>query len=319
MNILQRIFCATLAVLALQAAGAAEYPQRPVRIIVPFPAGAAADAAMRVVGRKLSESWRQPVVIENRPGLPGIQAVATAPADGYTLLLGAGSSMVTAPLLNSRLVYQPLRDFAPVGRVLVNTPILITHPSLGTRTLQELIALARRKPGRLDYSSSGSGSPGHLAMEMFQAMTGTYMVHIPYKGGAPAVTELLGGHVQLGINALPSVVQHVRQGRLTALAVGSARRSRALPDVPTFAEAGLPGFDYEIWYGLFAPARTPADVVARVSATLQAALADREVAAALQDQGAEPAPGTAQELGRYMREDSARWARLIKERNLKID
>jgi len=319
MNSIKRLVCAALAALAVQAAPAAPYPDRPVRIIIPFPAGAAADGAMRVVARKLSQQWQQPVVIENRPGIPGIQAAAAAPADGYTLLLGAGSSMVTTPLMMPRLVYQPQRDFVPVGRVLVNAPILTTHPSLGVRSLKELIALAKSKPGRLDYSSSGAGSPGHLSMEMFQSMAGIHMVHIPYKGGAPAVNELLGGHVHLGINALPSVVQHVKQGKLTALAVGSARRSRALPDTPTFAEAGLPGFQYEIWYALFAPARTPADAVARASSELQRALADPEVVAQLQDQGAEPAPSTAQELARYMSEDSARWARIVKDRQLKID
>lgn len=308
-----------LAATAVHGALAADYPDKTVRVIVPFPAGAAADGAMRVVARKMSEYWRQPVVIENRPGIPGIQAAAAAVPDGYTLLLGAGSGMVTTPLMLSRLTYSPTRDFVPIGRVLVNDPILTTHPSLGVTSLKQLIALAKSKPGRLDYSSSGSGSPGHLAMEMFQLTTGTHMVHIPYKGGAPAVTELIGGHVHLGINALPSVVQHVKQGRLTALAVGSAKRARALPDVPTFAEAGVQGFAYEIWYGLFAPARTPPDVQAKASAALQRALADPEVARLLAEQGAEPAPTTPQELARYMTADTARWSRIIKERNLKID
>lgn len=295
------------------------YPQRPVRIVVPFPAGAAADAAMRVVGRKLSELLRQPVLIDNRPGIPGIQGVAAAPADGYTLLLGAGSSMVTSPLMLSRLSYDPVRDFAPVGRVIVNVPIITTHPGLGVNTLQELLALARKKPGRLDYSSSGAGSPGHLSMEMLQLMTGTYMVHIPYKGGAPAVNELVGGHVHLGINALPSVVQQVRNGKLKALAVASARRSAALPEVPTAAEAGVRGFEYDIWYALFAPARTPPDIVARLSTTLQSALADPEVARQLAEQGGEVAPTSAQELARIIREDTARWSRIIRERKLRID
>jgi len=314
----KQFLAAALAVLGLHAASAAEYPERSVRIIIPFPAGAAADGAMRVVARHMADQWRQPVVIENRPGIPGIQAAATAPHDGYTLLLGAGSSMVTGPMMMPRS-YNPARDFAPVGRVLVNTPILTTHPSLGVRSLAELIALAKKTPGRLDYSSSGAGSPGHLSMEMFQSMTGTHMVHIPYKGGAPAVTELLGGHVHLGVNALPSVMQYVRQGKLTALAVGAARRSRELPEVPTFAEAGVPGFQYDIWYALFAPIRTPPEVVARASTALMRALADPEVARQLVSQGAEPAPTTPQELARYMKEDTALWAKVIRERNLKID
>lgn len=319
MSRLKNFLAAGLAGLALHGAQAGEFPDRPVRVIIPFPAGAAADNAMRVVARKMSDQWRQPVVIENRPSVPGILAAATAPADGYTLLLGAGSSMVTTPLLNSKLVYNPARDFVPVGRVLLNVPILTTHPSLGVRSVKELVALARSKPGRLDYSSSGSGSPGHLAMEMFQSMTGTHMVHIPYKGGAPAVTELAGGHVHLGVNAVPSVMPHIKQGRLTPLAVGSRKRSPALPEVPTFAEAGMPDFQYDIWYAMFAPARTPPEVVAKVSASLMRALADPDVASQLVAQGAEPAPTTPLELARFIKDDTARWAKIIKDRNLKID
>ncbi len=236
--------------MAQAASSAADYPSKPVRIVVQFPAGAAADAAMRVVGRKLGEIWKQPVVIENRPSVPGIQAVAMAPADGYTLLMGAGSSMVTAPLMSSKLAYNPSRDFAPVGRVLINIPILTTHPSIKVNTLQELIALAKKKPGQLNFSSSGNGSPGHLSMEMLQANTGTEMVQIPYKGGAPAVNELVGGHVQMGINAVPSVYAQIKAGQLTPIAVASAKRSRSLPDVPTMAEAGVKDFEYDIWYAM---------------------------------------------------------------------
>lgn len=312
-------FFALLLALALPTAHAAGYPEKAVRIIVPFPAGAAADTAMRVVGRKMSEIWRQPVVIENRAGAAGMQSGATARADGYTLMVGAGSLMVTAPLLSSKLTYNPSRDFVPVGRVLINVPILTTHPGLHTNTLQELIALARKSPGTLNYSSSGNGSPGHLSMEMFQAATGTQMVQVPYKGGAPAVNELVGGHVQLGINAVPSVLNQIKAGQLIPLAVASAKRSRALPNVPTMAEAGVKDFEYDIWYALFAPANTPAGVVENASATLRSALADPEVVQLLITQGAEPAPTTSQELARFMQADSARWAKLVKERNLKLD
>jgi tripartite-type tricarboxylate transporter receptor subunit TctC len=312
---------AALALAALSPFGAAgaEYPDRPVRIVIPFPAGAAADAAMRVVGKKMSELLRQPVVLDNRPGVPGIQAVAVAQADGYTLLMGAGSSIVTHPLMSSKLVYDPKRDFVPVGRVLINTPVLTTHPSLGVRSVKELVALAKKKPGSLDFSSSGAGSPNHLAMELFQQMTGTFMVHIPYKGAAPAVTELVAGHVHLGINAIPSVMGSIKIGKLVPLAVASAKRSRALPDVPTIAEAGVPGFEYDIWYGLFAPSRTPPAVVAKVSAALQATLGDPEVARQLREQGAEPAPTTPQELARFIQQDTARWAGIIRERKLQLD
>ncbi|MBS0292966.1 MAG: tripartite tricarboxylate transporter substrate binding protein [Proteobacteria bacterium] len=314
-----KILLGLLLAAALPIAHAAGYPEKAVRIIVPFPAGAAADTAMRVVGRKMSEIWHQPVVIENRPGAAGMQSGAAARADGYTLMVGAGSLMVTAPLLSSKLTYNPSRDFVPVGRVLVNVPVLTTHPSLHTNTLQELIALARKKPGTLNYSTSGNGSPGHLSMEMFQAATSTQMVQIPYKGGAPAVNELVGGHVQLGINAVPSVLSQIKAGQLVPLAVASAKRSRALPNVPTMAEAGVKDFEYDIWYALFAPTGTPAEIVENASATLRRALADAEVAQHLFAQGAEPAPTTSQELARFMRDDTARWSKLVKERNLKLD
>ena len=318
MNRFKKLFALLLA-LALPAAHAAGYPNKPVRIIVPFPAGAAADTAMRAVARKMSDIWRQPVVIENRAGAAGMQSGATARADGYTLMVGAGSLMVTAPLLSSKLTYNPSRDFVPVGRVLINVPVLTTHPGLRTNTLQELIALARKNPGTLNYSSSGNGSPGHLSMEMFQAATGTQMVQIPYKGGAPAVNELVGGHVQLGINAVPSVLSQIKAGQLVPLAVASAKRSRALPNVPTMAEEGVKDFEYDIWYALFAPANTPAEIAANATATLRRALTDPEVAQQLIAQGAEPAPTTSQELARFIQDDTARWARLVKERNLKLD
>ncbi|EJL86534.1 hypothetical protein PMI15_01381 [Polaromonas sp. CF318] len=312
--------CFTLAAFAAAgAAHAAGYPDKPVRVVIPFPAGAAADNAMRVVARKLSQYWGQPVVIDNRPGVPGMQAAAAAPADGYTLLMGAGSGIVTTPLLNSKLPYNPSRDFTPVGKVLTNTPVLTTHPSIGVKSVKELIALAKSKPGQLNYSSSGTGGPNHLAMEMFLAMTGTEMVHVPYKGAAPSVNELVGGHVQLGINAVPSVAHQIAVGKLTALAVASPRRSVLLPQLPTMAEAGVPGFEYDIWYALFAPARTPAAVVDKVSADLQRALRDSEVAGQLVAQGSEPAPGSAQDLARYIREDTARWTQLIAGRKLKIE
>lgn len=303
----------------LGGAQAAEFPERAVHVVIPFPAGAAADTAMRVVAKKLSDQWRQPVVIDNRPGVPGIQAVAAAQGDGYTLLMGAGSSIVTSPLMSPKLAYNPSRDFAPVSRVVVNAPILVAHPSVGIKSVKELIALARKKPGQLDYSSSGTGSPGHLAMEMFQSMTGTQLMQIPYKGGATAVNDLLGGQVPMGINALPSVIQHIKSGKLVALAVASAKRSPALPDVPTMAEAGVPGFEYDIWYGLFAPAQTPAPLVAKISAAVQQALNDPEVRRQLAEQGGSASPTSPEELARFIKEDTALWAKIIKERKLKVE
>lgn len=314
----RRFLLAALAALTTQAVFAA-YPEKPVRIIVPFPAGGAADNAMRVVALKLSDYWSKPVIIDNRPGVPGLQAAALAAPDGYTLLLGAGSSIVTHPLINSKLPFNPTRDFAPIGRVVANVPVLVVHPSLGIKSVKELVALAKKNPGTLNFSSSGHGSPNHLAMELFMAMSDTKMVHVPYKGGAPSVNELAGGHVQMGINAVPSVMPYIKAGKLTPLAVASARRDRSLPDVPTVAESGLPGFEYEIWYAMFAPSRTPANIIAKTSTDLQRALADPDVVRKLIEQGAEPRPSSAQELAQYIKDDTARWTKVIKERNLKID
>ena len=318
MNFIKRFTLAVLAVL-LPVAARAEYPERPMRVVIPFAAGAAADNAMRVVGKKMSELLRQPVVIDARPGVPGIQAAANAAPDGYTFLLGAGSSFVTHPLLNSKLGYDPVRDFVPVGRVLINVPVLTVNPAVKARSMRELIAYAKARPGDLNYSSSGMGSPNHLAMELLEDMTGVQMVHVPYKGAAPSVNELVAGHVQLGINAIPSVLGNIRAGKLVALAVASAKRSRVLPDLPTIAEAGVPGFEYDIWYGLFAPVRTAPAQVALVSAALQKSLADPEVVRLLMEQGAEPAPSTSQELASFIKADTAKWARIIKERNLKAE
>ncbi|WP_127995884.1 Bug family tripartite tricarboxylate transporter substrate binding protein [Piscinibacter defluvii] len=314
---------ATLFALALGSplgpAQAAEFPQRPVKVLVPFPAGGAADAAMRVVAKKLTEYWTHQVLVENSAGVQAIKAGAAAPADGHHLLLAAGSQMVTGPLMRTKLPYHPQRDFVPVGRLVTNPPVLVVHPSIGVASVRDLVALAKRKPGDLNFSSSGIGSPNQLAMELFQAMTGTEMVHVPYKGGAPSVVELVGGQVQLGINAIPSVLTHIRSNRLVPLAVASKDRARSLPELPTIAEAGVPGFEYTIWYALFAPAATPPEIVQRISRDLQRALADPEVARQLSDQGNEPAPASSAELARFMAQDSQRWAALVRERKLQVE
>lgn len=305
--------------LASAVARAGEFPDRPVKVLVPFPAGGAADNAMRVVGRKLSEYWKQQVLVENSAGVQAIRAGAAAPPDGYHLLLAAGSHMVTGPLLRAKLPYSPQADFVPVDRLATNPPVLVVHPSLGVGSVKDLVALAKKKPGELNFSSSGIGSPNQLAMEMFQDMTGTEMTHIPYKGGAPSVVELVGGQVQLAINAIPSVLPHLRSRKLVALAVASGQRSRVLPDLPTIAEAGVPGFEYTIWYALFAPARTPPPIVSKISDDLQRALADPEVTRLLLEQGNEPAPSSAGKLAQFIQQDNNRWAKLVRERRLKIE
>lgn len=296
----------------------AAYPDHSMRVIVPFTPGGASDGAMRLVAQKMSEELKQPIVIENRPGVPGIQAAATAPGDGYTFLLGSGSAIVTDPLMHQRLVYNPARDFVPVGGLVFNVPVLVAYPSLGVKTVQQLVERSHRTPGRINYVSSGVGNPSHLAMELFQQLTKTEMVHIPYKGGSQSLTEMLGGYVHVGVYAVPSVFNYLKAGRLVPLAVASAKRLPNLPDVPTLTEAGVP-LKYDIWYALFAPAKTPPEAIAKFGAALRHALNDPAIARRLRDEGAEPSPMTAEELAAYVKEDTAIWSRLIKERKLKLD
>jgi tripartite-type tricarboxylate transporter receptor subunit TctC len=312
-------FIAVLLALIAHGVCAADYPTKPVRIIVPFSAGAAADSVTRVVARKLTEYWGKPVILDNRPGIPGIQVAASSPADGYTLLLGAGSTIVTAPLTMSKPPYDPQKEFVPVSRLVHIPPILTVHPSLGVKSVKDLIAQAKSKPGVFNYSSSGIGAPNHLAMELFMVLTGTNMVHVPYKGGALPVTDLIAGRVQLGFNAIPSVLTHVKSGKLTALAVSSAKRANIVPDLPTIAEAAVPGFQYDIWYGVFAPAQTAAIIVSKISSDVQRALLDPEVVQQLVAQGTEPSASTPSELAQYIREDITRWTRIIKERNIQVE
>jgi tripartite-type tricarboxylate transporter receptor subunit TctC len=315
---LMRSLVLAAAALLPFAAASADFPQRPIKLIVPYPPGSSADNAMRVVAPRMADILKQPILIESRPGVPGIQAAALAPADGHTLLMGANSALVTHPLMDSKLVYKP-KDFASVGRVLLNQPVLVVHSSVPARSVKELVALARQKPGVLNYGSSSLGGPNHLSMELFQQMTGTQLVHVPYKGGAPAVQALTAGITQTAIFAVTSVMPAIRGGKLVPLAVMSGTRSRMLPEVPTIAEAGLPGCEYDIWYGLFAPAKTPPAVIQKINGAMLAALRDPAVIKSLHEQGAEPAPSTPQELATFVQQDTAQWSKIIRERKLQID
>ncbi len=256
---LMYIACATLCVLGTAGAWGA-YPDKPIRLIVPYPPGGAADFAARAVAEKLTEAWGQQVVVDNRGGAGGIIAteiVARSAPDGYTLLHGTPAGLVINSLLRKKLPYDAARDFTPVGREVIVPQILVLNPSLPANSLKELIALAKAKPGQLNYASVGIGSPNHLVIELLKSMAGIDIVHVPYKGGGPAVTDLLGGHVQLMFNGMASVMPLVRSGKPKAIAIGIAKRSPAAPDVPTVAEAGVPGFEYTTWNGIFAPAQTP--------------------------------------------------------------
>ena len=300
------------------AAAAATWPERTVKFIVPFPPGGPADGSMRIVTRRLTEMWGQPVIVENKPGAQGTITAATAAPDGYTLLLSAGSGMVTAPLMNKKLTYRP-SDFLPVTLLATSSSILTTHPGTGMKTVKDLLAQARANPGQLSYGSAGIGSPGHLAMELFQQRTGTKMTHIPYRGGSPVVTDLMGGVVQLAVNATPTTIQHLQSGKLVPLAVTSRKRDRSLPEVPTMAEAGVPNLEYDVWYGIFAPARTPAAIVDKVSADIRKVLAEAGSQRLFQTQGNEAAGSTPAQLARMVQDETQSWAKLIKERNLTLE
>ena len=295
------------------AALAQNYPVKPIRIVVHFPAGGPTDLVARSVGQKLTEAWGQQVIVENRPGaggVIGVEAVVRAAPDGYTLLLGTGGSMSIAPAIGIKAPYNVFGDLAPITLLVVNPQLLVLHPSLPANSVRELVKFAKSKPGQINYASVGPGSPNHLGVEMLKYMAGIDMVHIPYKGTAPAVTDVLAGHVSLMFNSMPTVLPHVRSGRLRGVGVSSARRSPAAPEIPTVGEA-VPGFEYVTWYGLFAPAAAPKEIVAKLNAEVVRILKDRELAQRFASEGAEPAPGTPDQLAKFMRAEHDQWKKTI--------
>ncbi|MBI4203917.1 MAG: tripartite tricarboxylate transporter substrate binding protein [Betaproteobacteria bacterium] len=307
---------------AQSATGLANYPAKPIRLVITYPPGGNTDLVGRAVAQKLVESLGQQVVVDNRGGAGGVLGTVIAkqaPADGYTLLLGTSAGMVLNPLLMSKLPYDALKDFAPVSLVIVNPQVLVVHPALAAGNVREFVALAKAKPGQLNFGSSGMGTPNHLGGEMLKAMAGIDIVHVPYKGGAASIADLIAGQVQLVFSSAPSVVPHVRNGRLKALAVGSAKRTPALPNVPTVAESGVPGYEYTTWYGIFAPGKTPTPIVARLNTEIVRILADPQLSHRFQSQGGDPASSTPAGLTAYMREETARWTRVIKTAGIKIE
>jgi tripartite-type tricarboxylate transporter receptor subunit TctC len=302
--------------LAVPAAHAQAYPSRPVRLVVPFLPGGSADILGRALAQKLSDGLGQPVVVENRPGAGtaiAAELVAKAPADGYTLMLGTVSSHAINPALNPKLPFDPLRDFTPVAPVASIPFALLVHPSVPARTVPELIAYARSRPGKLDYSSAGNGTSNHLAGELFEAMTGTHMVHIPYRGSAPALQDLIAGRVSVMFDLVLTAAPHVRSGAVRALAVTGAKRSAALPDVPTVAESGLPGYEVSAWFGVFAPAGLPRPVVDRLNAEVARALAAPDLQQRLVSQGAEPLAGSPDQFAAYLKSEVAKWGKVVRD------
>ena len=316
-----RLTFALLLLIAMGAAAAQSYPTHPVRMIVPYAAGGASDVTARIVAAGLSERLKQQIVVENRTGASGAigaEAAAKAAPDGYTLLLGSASEIVMLPVV-ARIPFDPMRDFAPVAMVSDIALVLAVHPSLAAQSVQELIALAKSKPGAINYGSAGIGATSHLAMAMFNAMTGTQMVHVPYKGSVPATADLVAGHLQVGTPTLPAALPYVKGGQLRVLAVTSARRWPTLPEVPTLAESGVPGYEMTLWTGLMAPAGTPQDIVTRLHRETVEVLATPQVKEAIGRQGGEINTGGPAEFGALIRSDLAKWQRVVKQAGIKVD
>ncbi len=316
-----RLLCVA-ALLAAPLAAAQDYPSKPVRLIVPFPPGGPTDIVGRLVAQKLSESLGQQVVVENRPGAGGTvgsDSAAKSAADGYTLLYGSTSTLAIAPSIYRNLPYDPRTAFVPVTRVSSGAILIAVNAQVPANTLKEFIALAKAKPGQLNYGSAGSGTPPHLAGELFKTVAGVDLVHVPYKGGAPAINDLAGGQVQAIFEGLPSLLPFIRGGKVRALAISGARRDPALPDVPTTAEAGLPELQASFWSGLVAPAGTPEAIVSRLNAATLEALATPEVRETLTRQGLEAAGTSPQEFRKFIDAEIEKWGRVAKASGAKVD
>ena len=298
------------------------YPDHVVKIIVPFTPATGIDILARTLGQKMGEDWKQPVVVENRPGASGnigTEAVAKSPADGYTLLMTASTIVLNRSLFKS-IPYDPIKDFVPVAPLAIGRLALVTHPSVNAKSVNELMALAKASPGKLNYGSPGNGTPHHLAMELFKSTTGVNLVHVPYKGTAGAVTDLLGGQLQVMFLPVHVALPHTEAGKLNMLSAGGTERSNVTPKIPSLAEAiDVRDIDTDIWYGVYVPARTPSDVVAKLNKDVNAALKKPEVAETLAKQGLQPTGGTPAVLETMTRTDLERWSKVVREANIQPD
>jgi tripartite-type tricarboxylate transporter receptor subunit TctC len=308
--------------LALPMAHTQDYPNRAITLVVPYAAGGGNDAMARIVAERMSKRLGQQIVIENRGGAGGTiatRAVARAAPDGYTLVLGGTGTLAVNPTLYANVGYDPRKDFAPVGLIATSALVVLVHPSVEARSIAELVALAKREPGKLNYASAGPGSGIHLGTELFASMAGIKLTHIAYRGSGPALADLLGGHVQIYFSSLPPAVGIASEGKVRALAVTGPQRSRVLPNVPTVAEAGLPGYEAVLHYGIAAPAGTPAAVIAKLSTAMRDALALDEVRSLLESAGAEPLPSTPEEYAADIDREETKWSRVVKEVGVKAN
>ena len=303
-------------------ASAQGYPARPIRLVVPFPPGGSTDILARALGQKLSESWGQQVIVDNRPGAGGsigAEAVAKAAPDGYTLLMAHIGTLAVNPALYPKLGYDAAKDFAPVSMVAIVPNVLVVHPSVPAKNVLELIEYARRNPGKLNYSSGGNGSAAHLAMEYFKLQTKTDIVHVPYKGTVPAVTDLIAGQVSLTMTGAPAVMPHAQSGKLRTLGVWSAARLEAFPQVPTIAESGVPGFEATQWYGVVAPAGTPADIVAKLNAAIVQIMGSKEMKERLNLEGAIASASSPEAFAAFIESERKRWGAVVKAAGMRPD
>ena len=313
------LFC-FIVVTAPAVVAQSDYPNRPVRVVVTVPPGGAADFIARLVGGKLAESLGQPVLVENRGGAGGTIAtdtVAKAPADGYTLLQNSITTHGVGPLLYASLPYDPVKDFAPVSGLALLPLIMAVNAELPPRNVEELIRYS--KSNSLNFASSGNGGAPHMAAELFRSVTGAPLTHVPYKGSGPAVADLVGGRVQIMFDAAPSLIQHVRSGKLRVLAAASTQRNRLLPEVATFPELGYPKVTVSLWYGLLAPAGTPRSIIEKLNREATKVLESSDVREKLLAQGAEPMPGSPQAFASFMQEETAKWAPVVKQAGVKLD
>ena len=304
-----------------QPSDAAAWPAKPIRWVVPFPPGGAMDVIARTLGERAGRTLGQPFVIENRPGAGGnigADAVAKSPADGYTIMI-TSIGMATNKALYAKLSYDPVKDFAPISLLAVVPNVLVVNANSPDKTVADVIAHAKREPGKLTYASAGNGTSIHLAGEVFASMAGLNLLHVPYKGSGPAVTDMLGGQVDLMFDSITSAAPHIQAGKLRALGVTSAKRSAALPNVPTIAEAGVPGYEVSPWFAVFAPAGTPAPIVQKINAALLDAMKQPDTKARFDAIGAEPIGSTPAQLATHLDKEMARWGALIKERNIRMD
>jgi tripartite-type tricarboxylate transporter receptor subunit TctC len=312
------IFCA----LVVPHAGAQSYPGKPIHIVVAQAPGGAADPFARMIGQKFSETWKQSVVVDNRPGAGGAigtELVAKSPPDGYTLLLAAAGQLVINQSLYPKLGYDPVKDLAPVGFFASSPLLLVAHPAVPLKSVKELVDYAKAHPYGLNWGSGGSGSPAHLAAELFWAKAGVKITHVPFKSSAPSVIAVIAGQIDLTFATIAATLQQVKASRLRALGVTTVRRSQAMPEVPTIAEAGVPGYEMNTWYGLFGPAGLPKDIVARISTEVTRILTLPDVRERLLGDGADPGNLTLDQFAALIRTDAARWAKVIKDANVKVD